>query len=118
MQRGQVIERRGQFYVRFYNGEGRMVAKWICDKDAKQHSKTCKPVRLKQQEVMLAVNSEKDVEDKGRIHPSLGLLEGDLLALLREAQEGLDAESYEDLFKTRKDCRSSRGRFNDERPDT
>ena len=42
-----------------------MVAKWICDKDAKQHSKTCKPARLKQQEVMLAVNSEEDAEDKG-----------------------------------------------------
>jgi hypothetical protein len=31
MQKGQVIERSGRFYVRFYNGEGRMVAKRICD---------------------------------------------------------------------------------------
>lgn len=40
MQRGQVIERSGRFYVRFYDSEGKMVAKWICDKDAKHHSRT------------------------------------------------------------------------------
>jgi hypothetical protein len=56
MQKGQIIERSGRFYVRFFNDEGRMVAKWTCDKDARHLSRTCRPVRLKQQDLLCKRN--------------------------------------------------------------
>jgi hypothetical protein len=94
MQRGQVIERSGRFYVRFYDSDGRMVSKWICDKDAKHHSKTCKPVSLKQQELMLAVNSERDVEDRGSSISLSDFWEGTFVPSIAKHKRASTADSY------------------------
>jgi len=99
MQRGQVIERSGRFYVRFYDSGGKMVAKWICDKDAKHHSKTCKPVRLRQQELMLAVNSERDVEDKGATVALADFWSGTFSPYIQSNRRASTADSYEDLWR-------------------
>jgi integrase len=63
-QRGQVIERSGQFYVRVYEdviGQGRKrVSHWVCEKDQIRRSASCKAVMDEAAKVLARVNEQQD----------------------------------------------------------
>jgi integrase len=99
IQKGQVILRSNRWYVRYYLPTGKMASKWIADKDDRCHSKTCKPIRLLQQEAMLAVNSERDVEDKGGAIKLADFWAGTFSPFIAANRRKSTADSYEDLFR-------------------
>jgi len=64
-QTGTVYERSGVFYVRYYrteliDGKPQRVqrSEFLCDRDDKHYSKTCKAVRQKQEDFMRGVNAQ------------------------------------------------------------
>jgi integrase len=64
-QKGNLFEKCGAFYIRYYTRVGGVLkqkTKKLCAKDEKYHSKTCKPVRLLVDEFMLEVNSNNGAE--------------------------------------------------------
>ena len=64
-QKGNLFEKCGAFYIRYYTRIGGVLkqkTKKLCAKDEKHHSKTCTPVRLLVDEFMLGVNSNNDAE--------------------------------------------------------
>jgi len=98
IQKGQVVERSGRWYVRFYDKDGKMVTRWICDRSSEFHSAKCKAVHLKRQEFMLAVNSERDVEDKGPAMTLAEFWDGTFGPYSRESKRKSTADSYDDLW--------------------
>jgi hypothetical protein len=59
-QKGNLFEKCGAFYIRYYTRIGGVLkqkTKKLCAKDEKYHSKTCKAVRLLRDEFMLGINS-------------------------------------------------------------
>jgi integrase len=57
-QAGQIIERSGAFYVRYYTADRKRVTYRLCVKDAKHHDVSSKAVKFLRDKHMLKINSE------------------------------------------------------------
>lgn len=99
IQKGSVVERSGRWYVRFYDKDGKMVTRWIADKDHAHHSRTCRPVKILQQAKMLEVNSEQDAADKGSEMSLSDFWVGTFSPYIQENRRPSTADSYEDLWR-------------------
>jgi integrase len=72
-QTGTVYERSDVFYIRYYRTEligGKSTraqrSEWLCDRDDKHYSKTCKAVRQKQEDFMRGVNAQSPRQTQRR----------------------------------------------------
>ncbi len=56
-QRGSIWLRGASFYIRYYGHDRRQRTEFLCKRDDKHHSKTCRPVNDLASKVMARVNS-------------------------------------------------------------
>jgi hypothetical protein len=56
-QTGHVYEASGAFYVRFYN-RAKQASHWLCGKNDKYYSRTCKAVKLLRDQFMSTINTQ------------------------------------------------------------
>jgi len=95
-QRGSIWLRGSSFYIRYYGHDRRQRTEFLCRRDEKHHSKTCRPVKDLASKVMSRVNSGALA---GAESPTIAeFWEGTYLPFAEKNLRPSTVHSYEDLW--------------------
>jgi hypothetical protein len=116
-QKGHVFEKSGHFYIRYYTtvkGVRKQKAELLCEKDEKHHSKTCKPVKILRDKVMLRVNSEADC---GEATPTVSdFWESTYLPFAEQNLRPSTVYSYKDIWERHLQSQFNGARLSEYKP--
>src|SRR5689334_9846774 len=95
-QRGSIWLRGTSFYIRYYGHDRRQRTEFLCKRDEKHHSKTCRPVKDLGSKVMARVNSGALAEAES---PTIAeFWDGTYLPFAEKNLRPSTVHSYEDLW--------------------